>query len=73
MKVGFMELQMLEKLKKMEYCLIQVEILTNIRILLTRLKNIKSPKIENGLYKIYDKGIDYTQIRDVAWYWGYQD
>lgn len=42
-------------------------------LMLTRLKNIKSPKIENGLYKIYDKGIDYTQIRDVAWYWGYQD
>jgi hypothetical protein len=40
---------------------------------LTRLKNIKSPKIDNGLYTIYNKGIDYTQIRDVAWYWGYQD
>lgn len=37
---------------------------------LTRLKNIKSPKIENGLYKIYDKNIDYNQQRNIAWYWG---
>lgn len=36
---------------------------------LTRLKNIKSPKIENGLYKIYDKNIDYNQQRNIAWYW----
>lgn len=39
---------------------------------LTRLKNIKSPKIENGLYKIYDKNIDYNQQRNIAWYWNYK-
>lgn len=37
---------------------------------LSRLKNIKSPKIKNESYIIYNKNIDYNQDRNVAWYWG---
>lgn len=36
---------------------------------LERLKSVNSPKICNGLYQLYDAGLDYSQIRDNTWYW----
>lgn len=40
--------------------------------LLLELKKINSPKINKGLYSIYDnKKIDYSQYRDIQWYWNF--